>query len=293
MKRSLTTLTTLTALLCASALAGGAQGQTIPDRGTVTVNGATVFYKATGSGEPLLLIHGYPLSGELFKNNRTLPGYRVITVDLPGFGQSRAPGREASIENYATTMLGFMDAVGLDRAVVGGMSMGGMTLLQMYKNAPDRFKGLILIDTTAEPSGVAEKANWLGTAQQAEQKGVASLVDILMPRMLTSVSRSTMPNQVQHLGGLVKAASLNGAVGGAVALANRPDANPVLPTIRVPTLIIAGMEDNLTPTELQVKMNMAIPGSRLVNIPGAGHAATFEKALAVNAALRAWLPTTR
>ncbi|MBZ9753599.1 alpha/beta hydrolase [Deinococcus sp. HMF7604] len=280
-------------MLWTAALAGAAEGQTIPDRGTVNVNGATVFYKAAGSGQPLLLIHGYPLNGELFKNNRMLPGYRVITVDLPGFGQSKAPGRDASIENYAKTMLGFMDAMKLNNIVVGGMSMGGMTLLQMYKTDPDRFKGLVLIDTTADPAGVAEKAMWMGTGQQAQQKGVASLVDLLMPRMLTAESRMKMPNQVAHLGSLIKQASLDGAVGAAMALANRPDANPVLGTIRVPTLILAGVEDNVTPAELQMKMKNQIADSRLVMVPGAGHAATFEKAMAVNAAMRAWLAGLR
>ncbi|GHF56503.1 pimeloyl-ACP methyl ester carboxylesterase [Deinococcus metalli] len=285
----------LTALLGAPALAGGASmPMAMPmTSGTVSVNGTTVFYKTAGSGQPLVLIHGYPLNGELFKNNRALPGYQVITVDLPGFGKSVAPDANASIENYARTMLAFMDAMKLDKAIVGGMSMGGMTLLQMYKLAPERFKGLILIDTTAEPAGVAEAANWRGTAQQAQQQGVASLVPILLPRMLTSVSRTTMPNQVAHLSTLVKNASLNGVVGGGNALAARPDANPILPTITVPTLIIAGVEDNLTPTELQLKMNSAIPGSTLVEIPGAGHAATFEKAAQVNAALLKWLPTVR
>lgn len=289
-------LTTMTTLLCSSALAGGASAQmpAMPmTSGSVTVNGASVFYKTSGTGQPLVLIHGYPLNGELFKNNRNLPGYQVITVDLPGFGKSVAPDANASIENYAMTMLAFMDAMKIDKAVVGGMSMGGMTLLQMYKMAPERFRGLILIDTTADPAGVAEAASWRGNAQQAQQMGVASLVPGLLPRMLTSVSRTTMPNQVAHLSTLVKNASLNGAVGGGNALATRPDANPVLATITVPTLIVAGIEDNVTPTELQLKMKNAISGSTLVQIPGAGHAATFEKAQAMNAALLRWLPTVR
>lgn len=294
------TLFTLTALLASAALAGGAEAQTgtapsVPDRGTVTVNGAQVFYKATGSGQPLILIHGYPLSGELFKNNRAAlsRAFRVITVDLPGFGNSVAPGREASIENYAATMLGFMDALKIDRAVVGGMSMGGMTLLQMYKTAPERFRGLVFIDTTADPAGPAEAAAWRGNAVQAEQLGVASLVPVLLPRMLTGESRLKMPGQVAHLGNLVRQASLNGAVGGGNALATRPDANPVLPTTRVPTLLLFGAKDNVTPVELAMKMQKGIAGSKLVLIPGAGHAATFEKAAATNRAILDWAATLR
>ncbi|WP_050920744.1 alpha/beta fold hydrolase [Deinococcus gobiensis] len=310
MKKMLPVLSTL---LVSTAFAGGAQPPMAPmpmpmpmpmpaaapmapgmaDRGTVNVNGATVFYKAQGQGQPLLLIHGYPLSGELFKNNRVIPGYRVITVDLPGFGMSTAPSRDASIENYARTMVGFMDAMKIDKAVVGGMSMGGMTLLQMYKLAPERFKGLIFIDTTADPAGVAEAATWRGQAQQAEQMGVASLVPGLLPRMLTGESRMKMPNQVEHLSNIVKGASLNGAIGGGNALAARPDANPILPTIKVPTLLVFGAEDNVTPTELAMKMQKGIAGSKLALIPGAGHAAVFEKAAAANAAMVEWLRTVR
>ena len=184
----------------------------IPASGTIEVNGAKVYFKAVGTGKPMLLIHGYPLSGELFKNNRAAlakAGFQVITVDLPGFGKSVAPDMNASIENYARTMIGAMDALGLKTATVGGISMGGMTLLQMYKLAPTRFNGLVFIDTTAEPAGVAEAASWRGTAQQAQQMGVASIVPGILPRMLTGEDRMKMPAQVAFLSGLVTQASLN------------------------------------------------------------------------------------
>jgi len=128
----------------------------IPASGMVDVTGARVFFKAEGRGRPMLLIHGYPLSGELFKNNRAAlvaAGYQVITVDLPGFGRSTLQGNEASIEFYARSILSTMDALGLKSAVVGGMSMGGMTLLQMYRMSPERFTGLVFIDTTADRPG--------------------------------------------------------------------------------------------------------------------------------------------
>ena len=260
----------------------------IPASGTIEVNGAKVYFKSVGTGKPMMLIHGYPLSGELFRDNRAAlanAGFQVITVDLPGFGKSVAPSKEASIENYARTMLGAMDALGLKTATVGGMSMGGMTLLQMYRLAPTRFNALVFIDTTADPAGPAEAAGWRGNAQQAQEKGVASLVPGLLPRMLTGVSRMKMPAQVAFLSSIVKQASLNGAVGGGNALAARPDANPILATIKVPTLLVFGVEDNVTPTELAMKMQKGIAGSKLVLIPGAGHAATFEKASATNAAI--------
>ncbi len=268
----------------------------LPASGTINVGPYKVFFKSEGMGKPMLLIHGYPLSGELFKDNRAAlakAGFQVITVDLPGFGKSTTPDMNASIENYARVVLAAMDAMGLKQATVGGMSMGGMTLLQMYKMQPQRFNGLVFIDTTADPAGIAEAASWRGNAQQAQQMGSASLVPGLLPRMLTGESRMKMPNQVAFLSGLVKQASVNGSVGGGNALASRPDANPVLATIKVPTLLIFGMEDNVTPTELAMKMQKGIAGSKLVLIPGAGHAATYEKASATNAAILSWAKTLK
>ncbi|WP_407569666.1 alpha/beta fold hydrolase [Deinococcus altitudinis] len=268
----------------------------MPASGTINVGPYKVFFKSEGAGKPMLLIHGYPLSGELFKNNRAAlakAGFQVITVDLPGFGKSTTPDMNASIENYARTMIGAMDALGLKTATVGGMSMGGMTLLQMYKMAPSRFNGLVFIDTTADPASIAEAASWRGTAQQAQQMGVASIIPGILPRMLTGEDRMKMPNQVAFLSGLVKQASLNGVVGGGNALAARPDANPVLPTIKVPTLLVFGLEDNLTPIELAMKMQKGIAGSKLVLIPAGGHATTFEKASATNAAILSWAKTLK
>lgn len=280
----------LAAAISGGALAGGAADPPIT-QGTVNVGGNQVFYRSQGSGTPLLLIHGYPLNGEMFRDNRSLAnsGYQVITVDLPGFGRSVAAGQAASIDNYARVMLGFMDAMNLPNAVVGGMSMGGITALQMYRLAPGRFRGLILINTTAAPAGVAEAAMWRGTAQQVREQGVGSLVDVLMPRMLTGPSRMNRPDQVAHLAALIQAASPAGAIAAAEALASRPDARAILPTIRVPTLIVTSFEDNVTPFELSREMNAAIPGSTLVNIPAAGHAAVFEKAAQANAAMLNWL----
>ena len=285
-------LSTLQTALLGLTLTTPALAQSGMAQGTVDVNGAKIFYKTQGSGPVMLLIHGYPLSGELFKNNRAAlagAGFKVVTIDLPGFGRSVAPDANYSIQRYAKEVLGFMDAMKIDKAVIAGMSMGGMTTLEMYKEAPERFNAMVLIDTTADPAGIAEKGEWLGLADQAAQMGSASLVPLLLPRMLTGPDRQKMPGQVMHLSGLVKQASYNGAVGGGKALASRPDNNPVLSTIKVPALIIVGNEDNVTPIELAMKLQQGIPGSRLAIIPGAGHAAIFEKANEANAAILDWV----
>lgn len=274
--------------LAAASLAQEAAG--MADEGTVEVNGASIFYSSQGEGEPMVLIHGYPLSGELFRDNvgPLAASYRVITVDLRGFGRSEAPDDQASIETYATDVLAVMDELGIDEAIVGGMSMGGITIFEMVRQAPERLSGIVLIDTVHLPAATAEAAMWRGVAAQAEEEGVASLADFLMPDMLSGNARMNREELVEHLSGLVEQASLEGAVGGANALADRPDSTATLGDITVPTLIIVGLEDTLTPFEVHEEMQGAIEGSELVIIPDAAHASNFEAAEAANEAILEW-----
>ncbi len=255
--------------------------------GTVSVNGATIAYRVQGHGPALMLIHGYPLSGELFARNRDAlsKSYTVVTPDLRGFGRSVAPDTKGSVQIYAQDMLAVMDHLNIKTAIIGGMSMGGPVVFEMYREAPQRFRGMILIDTTAAPPSFVEQGEWPGFANQANEKGVPSMVPLLLPVMLTAETRVGHPEQAAFLTGIVDQCSLNGAYGGASTLANRPDSMPTLATITVPTLILAGMDDGLYALEMQKMMQMGIKGSRLVLIPMAAHAAIYEKADAADRAI--------
>lgn len=250
------------------------------------VNGARLFYKVQGRGTPVLLIHGYPLSGELFAKNRDAlarAGHQVITFDLRGFGKSQAPKDDpGSIQTYAKDALGLMDQLKISKAIIGGMSMGGPIAFEMYRRAPERFRGLILINTLANP---AEKGVWRGAREQAEANGVASLVPVLIKDMLTGRTRADRPAEAAFLGGIVKQASLAGAVAGANALADRPDSLPTLGRIRVPTLILVGLEDTVYPPPFSQKMQQNIKDSKLVVVPGSAHATVHERAEAANQAM--------
>ncbi len=257
---------------------------------TVTVNGAQIHYEVAGRGRALVLIHGYPLSSGLFREQ--LAGlqnqFQVIALDLRGFGHSTTPGARSSIEIYARDVLALMDYLHLDHAIVGGHSMGGITALAMEAEAPERIDGLILIDTTARPAQVFERKLWLGYAQQAYKLGVASFVPSVVPEMLTGVTRRDNPALGDYLAGLIEMASVPGAIGGGIALAQRPDQRGLLPKIKVPTLILVGLEDTITPVALSQEMDQAIPNSELVIIDGSSHGAIIEKAEQANEAIRAW-----
>ncbi len=287
-------LAALTASLLGSALAGGSAGPAA-QMGDLDVNGARIHYVSVGQGTPMLLLHGYPLSGELFARNRdalAAAGYRVITIDHRGYGSSTAPASDpGSLETYAQDALAVMDRLNVPRAIIGGMSMGGPIAFEMYRRAPERFNGMLLITTVANPPGAVEQAIWKGMAQKAQAKGPASLVPELIKDMVTGRTRAARPELEKFLGGLIKQASVRGDVAGANALANRPDSLPTLKTIRVPTLILAGQEDTVYPVEFSRKMQQNIPNSRLVVIPGAAHAAIIEAAPQANRAILNWART--
>ncbi|GAA5534585.1 alpha/beta hydrolase [Deinococcus aluminii] len=261
--------------------------------GYLDVNGAHLAYTSVGQGTPILLIHGYPLSGELFARNRdtlAAAGYRVITIDQRGYGHSTAPASDpGSIGTYAADALAVLDQLGIQKAIIGGMSMGGPVVFEMYRRAPQRFLGMLLIDTVAAPAPPSEAGLWRGTAEQAQTQGVSSLVPGLIKNMLTGQTRvNNTANEVTYLSSIINQASLAGAVAGAQALANRPDSRPTLGTITVPTLVIVGLEDTIYPVMISQAMQQAIPNARLAILPGAAHAAILENAPAANAAILNW-----
>jgi pimeloyl-ACP methyl ester carboxylesterase len=281
-------------LLASSALAGGSAGR---QEGMLDVNGAQIHYVSVGSGKPMLLLHGYPLSGELFSRNRdalAAAGYQVITIDHRGYGMSTAPAdAPGDLKTYAMDALTVMDKLNVPKAIIGGMSMGGPIVFEMYREAPQRFTGMILIDTIANPAGIVEQSIWKAMGQKATMYGPQSLAPELLKDMLTGDTRLHRTADATFLTNIVKQASVAGDVAGGDVLASRPDSLPTLKTIMVPTLILVGVEDTVYPPPFAMKMQQNIVGSTLVLIPGAAHAAIYEKASAMNAAIITWARTIR
>ena len=283
------------AAAAALALPLGAHAQGGAQSGSVQVGSATIAYRVQGHGPAMMLVHGYPLSGELFARNRAALSrrYTVVTPDLRGFGSSTTPDSKGGVELYAKDMLAVMDHLHVKKAIIGGMSMGGPVVFEMYREAPQRFRGMILIDSNASPANDVEKAQWPGFGKQARDKGVASMIPVLMPQMLTARTRMADPALVAFVGGIVKKGSVNAAVAGGDTLASRPDSRPTLAHIKVPVLILVGMDDPLYAVELQKMMHKSAYGSRLVVVPGAAHAAIIEKPEACDQAIESWASSLR
>ncbi len=255
-----------------------------------TEDGARIFYEVAGDGPPMLLLHGYPLSGALFARVRdTLQGdFTILTVDHRGYGLSEAPETPDDVATYAGDALAVMDHLGFETAVIGGMSMGGPVALSMYDQAPDRFDGLVLIDTTAAAAAPPEAGLWQGVAEVARNTGKEPVITSLVPDMLTGETRLNEPAISDYLTSVMEGSSVEAFIGGAVALAERPDFTDLLAEIEVPALVIVGLEDSLYAVQVARDMVEQLPDAELAIIPGGSHAAVFEAPGEVGSAIQSW-----
>ena len=199
----------------------GAGALNLPDpaqrKGEVFETGSTrIFYTKTGQGSPMLLVHGYPLSGALFGRvvDQLSQNHTVILPDLRGYGQSHAPAITDGVGVYADDVLALMDKLGIQKATIGGMSMGGPTVLSMFSKAPDRFDGLVLIDTIAKAASPAEAQLWRGVETMAEKNGSEDITPFLLPQMLTGKTRMNEKAQAEYLSAIIKPASKTALVSG-------------------------------------------------------------------------------
>ena len=256
------------------------------------VDGARIFYEARGDGPPLMLLHGYPLSGALFARMREAleDDYTVITVDHRGYGKSETDENPGTVEQYADDALAVMDELGIEAAAIGGMSMGGPIVLTMHQKAPERFSQVILIDTIASAPSPMEKGIWDGTVTQLQDKGLEGVIPFLMPQMLTGETRQNEPDQPEYLTTVMQGATLEAAIGGAKALRDRPDLTGELDKIEVPTLVLVGLADPVYAFEVSKSMVDAIgENAEIAIIEGASHAAVFEQPAASAEAIAMFL----
>lgn len=244
-----------------------------------------------GSGVPILWIHGFPLSSEAFRPQLGMLGVRHIVPDLPGFGLSEEPSPETrlTIDNYASILVELLDDLSIPRVVAAGLSMGGYIALSMIRRHHDRIGGLILIDTRAEPDSTEARQSRLETIEQVEREGTGPLIASMLPRLITGLDE----NVLQHAENIMRTASRRGIIEASRAMADRPDATPELSSISVPTLVIVGERDEITPEANARKMADEIPGAELIVIPGAAHLSNLDNPAEFNAAVRHFLDTHR
>jgi pimeloyl-ACP methyl ester carboxylesterase len=182
-----------------------------------------------------------------------------------------------------------MDGLHIEDAVVGGLSMGGYVAFALLRHAPSYVRGLILADTRSQadsPEGLDGRRRMLALVNE---RGVDAVADEMLPRLLGKTTQSASREIVDRVRALIRSNSREAIAGGVRALMSRPDSTPQLASIRVPTLIIVGEEDGITPPSAAEDMQSRIPGAELVRISSAGHLSNLEQPTAFNGALARFL----
>lgn len=252
-----------------------------------TVNGVSLAVEVRGDGPAILFIHGYPLDRSIWTEPMAaLEGFRRIAPDLRGMGESDAPDLGYSMETYAGDLAALLDALGVEEVVLCGLSMGGYVAFEFLRRWRRRVRGLILMDTRAEADTVEGKRARDASAATAREGGAAAIAESMLPKFLSPATRAQAPEVVERVRALMAAAPVPGLVGALGALRDRPDSTELLPTLTgLPTLVLVGEDDEITPPARARTMAEAIPGARLVVIPGAGHLPPVERPSATTHAL--------
>ncbi|WP_131742216.1 alpha/beta fold hydrolase [Actinomadura roseirufa] len=239
-----------------------------------------LYARDVGSGTPLVLLHAFPLSSAMWLAQREgLAGrFRVVTPDLRGFGGSRLGTGEPSVDAMADDVARLLRALGLRRAVVGGLSMGGHVAMALCRRHPGLVLGLVLAGTRATADTPPVRENRLRQAERLEREGTTGvLVDEVLPNLVGPTTLQRRALVYGRVRGLVQAAPPAAAAWAQRAMAAREEAFDTLRALKVPALVLVGEEDVLAPEEEARAMTGALPDAELMVIPRAGHLCAVEQ----------------
>jgi pimeloyl-ACP methyl ester carboxylesterase len=250
--------------------------------------------REAGEGVPLVLLHAFPLSSAMWLHQReTLSSVcRVVTPDLRGFGGSvlpedgEAPSMDVMADDVATTI----KALGLDDVVLVGLSLGGYIAMAFWRRHPDLLRGLVLADTKASADPEPARANRLRIAETVlDEQSPRVLIEDVLPNLVGPTTKEHRPMVYGRVRALVETAPPAAVAWAQRAMAARPDSTGTLREVSVPTLVLVGEEDQLTPLSAAEAMVAAVPDARLITVPEAGHLTPLEQPEVVDEALLEFL----
>lgn len=244
-----------------------------------------------GDGLPVVFIHGFPFSHALWRPQLEAlgAGRRLIAYDVRGHGRTPAGDGLYTIDLFVDDLVELLDRLKIERAVLVGLSMGGYIALRAADRAAARVRGLVLADTRAEADTNQSKALRHGAMKLVAEKGVPAFADEFVKNLFSPPTLAANRPCVEELKALMRANPALGIRGTLLALAARMDASAWLGSIKVPTLVVVGEDDGLTPPSAAAAIVRAISGSKLVVIPRAGHVSSLENPEAFNKALDEFL----
>ena len=252
--------------------------------------GVEIGYDDVGAGTPVAFIHGFPHNRTLWapQVSALVDRARCIALDLRGFGESSRHG-PFSIDQFADDVAMLFRMLGIERAVVTGLSMGGYVALSFWRRHREMVRALVLADTRAGADSDETRVKRVALMELARTRGSGAVADGQITGMIGKSTREKRPALIDDVHRMLGSASVDGICGALEAMIGRVDSTPTLATIDVPTLVVVGAEDVLTPPKEAEILRDAIRGSRLEVIEQAGHMSNLERPAAFNHVLSEFL----
>jgi pimeloyl-ACP methyl ester carboxylesterase len=245
-------------------------------------------YDDSGAGESVVLIHGHPFDRTLWEPQVAAlrNSFRVIAPDLRGFGHSPVTEGNVTMREYAQDIEELLDNLAVTTAAVVGLSMGGLIAMELATAQPERYWGLALVTTTAEPPSAQDHRARSDRAAATEAGGMSVLIDY----MHTGVYGPNCPPTVRaKVDAMMAAAPPAGAAAALRGRADRPDYRPRLKELDIPTLVVTGSADPWSNERVTAEIVANLRHPELVTIDGVGHLPNLEAETEFNAALSSFL----
>ncbi len=257
--------------------------------------GTELHYDVRGEGPTLVLLHGFPLDLRMWdaQSAAFAERWQVVRFDARGLGASAPGDGLLSMERIADDGVALLDHLAVGQAVVCGLSMGGYAAFAWARRHASRLRGLILTNTRADADSPEARRKRSLLASEVRLRGVRAAAEAFLPRALGSSSKRTRPEVVARVEAMMLAAPQRGVIDALAGLAARASAIDTLREIHVPTLIITGDEDEISPLADAQAMHAGIRGSQLALLTGVGHLANLEDPVAWNAVVAPFLETLR
>ena len=257
-----------------------------------SVGGNRIGYDDAGRGLPVLFLHGFPHDRTLWSHQRIALASRIrcIVPDLRGFGEST--GIAHDVDTFADDGVALLDHLEIEDAVVCGLSMGGYIAMAMWRRHAKRVRGLVLCDTRAGADSAEQRAARNAMITKARAEGASAIADAQLEKMVGRETHAHRPDVVETMRTMMSRQSAAAMTGALQALRDRPDSRDTMKSITVPTLVIVGEDDVLTPpaeAKAMIELLPASAGAQLEIIEGAGHASCVERPAAVTHALADFL----
>ena len=261
------------------------------------INNFHIAYDDHGAGQPIVFLHAFPLNRHMWEGDiqslltaeDTRGRFRLVALDWPGFGESDIINTISPLEEFADIVAQLMETLGMRQAILCGLSMGGYAAFAFLRKYPQRLSGLILADTRPGADTPEARVNRENVAKIAMTEGTEAIANMQLPRLISEYTRQHEPQVETRLRQMINEATSQGIAAASLGMAQRLDSTALLAGIQVPTLVIVGEQDALTPPDVARAYAQQIPNSQLVVIPHVGHISNMEQPEAFLQAVRNFL----